>query len=292
MDSTVSDTSVQALPPLPLEPDTSRVKESHPPIEMGDAIATEGDIGEAGAAIVVLLATALSHELVSQSSCSHSALITTLLDNVIWPPNEAQPADLSRKAFTIALLLQRQVDVLAHVNSKTRAQVNSFPTPPLSVLESNVIVTYEPSLANTADLSTGAGSGSLTWITSSVLDCAYTASYFAAVSPTNDTTYEYTPGSMDSREEDKTSDPPDSTPFTVNEDGKNGLDASWTRVSCSKAVIETCRSLRGLSENDTERNPGADVSSVKNKAVLSTVTVTQHSVSTYWVWARASSNSI
>jgi hypothetical protein len=62
------------------------------------------------------------------------------------------------------------VDVPAQANAKSALQVNCVGSFPLSVLESNAMLTKDPSSAYVAEVSTGAGSGVCVERTRSVLD--------------------------------------------------------------------------------------------------------------------------
>ena len=85
--------------------------------------------------------------------------MTAFDDTLIELPTAAQPADISTTAVTVFALVQKHVDVEAQSNRKSELQVNCVDPGALSELESKAMLTLDPSLVNTADKRTGAGSG-------------------------------------------------------------------------------------------------------------------------------------
>lgn len=160
-------------------------------------------------------------------------------------------------------------------------------TPPLSVLESNLIAMYEPSLANCAEVSTGAGSGELACSTvnmstpevNSTLNCA-------EVSPERVTLYVYVPAGSDWRVEVSVTafeevDAPDVTccAAMVKVDGKNGAgDTVFPALSTRDSI--TFMSDAGLKGRITDTKSRTSEASVTEDAAARTSIVLQQSVVT------------
>ena len=75
-----------------------------------------------------------------------------------WPGAAHEP-DPTTKADTELLVVHWHFDFAAQVKLNSWLHVNIVEVPAWSVLVSNKIDTYEPSLEKVAELSTGAGNG-------------------------------------------------------------------------------------------------------------------------------------
>ncbi len=154
----------QGRPPLPEEPEISKVRESQAPMVLGAEIDTVGDTARFEVAMTTLVVVlALCHADVSQVPVVdwHSAFTTADEYNWTGELTVAQPVALLTNASTTLLLDHAQVEVEAQAKLKSVLQVNCVEVFPRSVFASNEIATYDPSSAKMAALSAGAGSGAM-----------------------------------------------------------------------------------------------------------------------------------
>lgn len=150
----------QARPPLPVDADRSRVRESHSPTVLGADTATVGTIGLAGALILTALETELAGQLlVSHEEPGQRAFRVAAGASVSLLPTLAQSDAELKMAVTEASLDQvhAEVDAQAKLNSELHGKV--IPMPARFVFEPKLISTLDPSLLNTEDVRIGAGIG-------------------------------------------------------------------------------------------------------------------------------------
>ncbi len=120
----------------------SSTSSSHAPMELGPETATTGETADSDPVIFSCTADAAACQLeVSQGLAWHRARTATEGDRETVDPTAAQPMLLLMYALTCLLLVHTQDDALAQAKRNTALHGNCVATPPLSVLESNAIVT-------------------------------------------------------------------------------------------------------------------------------------------------------
>jgi hypothetical protein len=150
----------QARPPLPVEADRSRVRESHSPIVLGADTATVGTTALTGLEMLTDVWTeAAGQVLVSQDVPGQRAFRTAADARATLLPMEAQSVPEITIAATVASLIhvQDEVDAQAKLNSELQGKV--VPVPPRFELDPKLISTFDPSLLNAAEVRIGAGRG-------------------------------------------------------------------------------------------------------------------------------------
>ena len=141
--STVTTARIQSRPPFPDDPDRSNTRASHSPMELGAEIDTFGET-----ALAELVTKILTTELelgqvdVSQllvRQCAFSDMAVSAI--VTGESTAAHSKEGSTKALTVLLLVHRQVEESAQVNSNSELHVKRDGSWPRSVAVSNVIAT-------------------------------------------------------------------------------------------------------------------------------------------------------
>jgi hypothetical protein len=150
----------QARPPLPVEADRSRVRESHSPIVLGADTATVGTTALTGLEMLTEVSTvAVGQLLVSQVVPGQRAFRTAPEPKAILLPIEAQSVPELTIAATAASLVHVQDEVDAHAKLNSELQGKVVPVPPRFELDPKLISTFDPSLLNAAEVRIGAGRG-------------------------------------------------------------------------------------------------------------------------------------
>jgi hypothetical protein len=121
----------------------------------------------------------VSHAVITQRAFRTAELAR---DTTLSTFAQSVPVPLTAAAMEESLI-HVQVEAEAHAKSKRALQGKVVPNPALFVLASKLMRTFDPSLLNTAEVRTGAGSGADVGRTATLRLGGYCTSYWCADCP-------------------------------------------------------------------------------------------------------------